>query len=156
MADNCEHVLAAAPFIGGLRRPVPRDGTLDQPRAAHTAGRRAPPCPAARAAEPAAPKTQKRRPAGPLSSCSRARTSSRSGFERSDGSAAPVAEICRRVDGLPLAIELAAARCGLLSPAEIAERLDTRSVRQVRTRDAPARQQTLRATIDWSQAAHRG
>ena len=59
-----------------------------------------------------------------------------------------VAEICRRVDGLPLAIELAAARCGLLSPAEIAAHLDT----AVGTgpRDAPARQQTLHATIDWS------
>ena len=41
-----------------------------------------------------------------------------------DAGAAAVAEICRRVDGLPLAIELAAARCDLLSAAEIAERLD--------------------------------
>jgi tetratricopeptide (TPR) repeat protein len=64
---------------------------------------------------------------------------------------AAVAEICRRVDGLPLAIELAAARCGLLSPVEIAQRLDTAlGVAGAGARDAPARQQTLRATIDWS------
>ena len=44
-------------------------------------------------------------------------------FDLDDANAAAVAEICRRVDGLPLAIELAAARCGLLSPGEIAERL---------------------------------
>jgi predicted ATPase len=69
-----------------------------------------------------------------------------------DAANAPaVAEICRRVDGLPLAIELAAARCGLLSPEEIAERLDdTLGALGSGARDAPARQQTLRATIDWS------
>jgi predicted ATPase len=62
-----------------------------------------------------------------------------------------VADICRRLDGLPLAIELAAARCGLLSPREIAERLDASLAGlAVGPRDAPARQQTLRATIDWS------
>jgi predicted ATPase/DNA-binding SARP family transcriptional activator len=72
-------------------------------------------------------------------------------FELSDGNAPAVAEICRRVDGLPLAIELAAARCGLLSPTEIAERLDTAlGGLGAGARDAPARQQTLRATIDWS------
>jgi predicted ATPase len=62
-----------------------------------------------------------------------------------------IAEICRRLDCLPLAIELAAARCGLLSPGEIAVRLDTaRGALGVGARDAPARQRTLRATIDWS------
>ena len=72
-------------------------------------------------------------------------------FDLSDANADAVAEICRRVDGLPLAIELAAARCGLLSPAEIAERLDTAlGALGAGARDAPARQQTLRATIDWS------
>jgi hypothetical protein len=62
-----------------------------------------------------------------------------------------IAEICRRVDGLPLAIELAAARCGLLSPAEIAARLQgALDGLGAGPRDAPARQKTLRATIDWS------
>jgi hypothetical protein len=72
-------------------------------------------------------------------------------FDLSDGNAAAVAEICRRVDGLPLAIELAAARCALLSPAEIAERLDTAlGAPGAAARDAPARHHTLRATVDWS------
>jgi hypothetical protein len=72
-------------------------------------------------------------------------------FELSDSNASAVARICRRLDGLPLAIELAAARCGLLSAAEIAGRLDTTfGALGVGARDAPARQQTLWATIDWS------
>jgi predicted ATPase len=79
--------------------------------------------------------------------CERARAQD-PGFELSEGNAAAVGEICRRVDGLPLAIELAAARCGLLSPGEIAERLD--GALGAGARDAPARHQTLRATIDWS------
>ena len=69
------------------------------------------------------------------------------------GNSAAVAQLCRRVDGLPLAIELAAARCGLLSPAEIAARLDEAlAAPGAGARDAAARQQTLRATIDWSHA----
>jgi hypothetical protein len=72
-------------------------------------------------------------------------------FDLDDANAPAVAEICRRLDGLPLAIELAAARCGLLSVAEIAERVDTAlGALGTGPRDAPARQQTLRATVDWS------
>jgi predicted ATPase/class 3 adenylate cyclase len=72
-------------------------------------------------------------------------------FRLSTDNAAAVAEICGRVDGLPLAIELAAARCGLLSPGEIADRLhDALGSLGAGPRDAPARQRTLRATIDWS------
>ena len=62
-----------------------------------------------------------------------------------------VREICRRLDGLPLAIELAAARTRLLAPDRLLERLD-RSLALLSggQRDAPERQQTLRATIEWS------
>lgn len=62
-----------------------------------------------------------------------------------------VREICRRVDGLPLAIELAAARVALLEPHELLTRLDSRlSLLASRSPDAPTRQRTLRATIAWS------
>jgi predicted ATPase len=62
-----------------------------------------------------------------------------------------VAEICRRLDGLPLAVELAAARTRLLSPEQLLERLE-RALPLLTggRRDAPERQRTLRATIEWS------
>jgi predicted ATPase/class 3 adenylate cyclase len=62
-----------------------------------------------------------------------------------------VAEICRRLDGLPLALELAASRVKVLDPPLLLERLDQRlPVLTGGGRDVPERQQTLRATIDWS------
>jgi predicted ATPase/class 3 adenylate cyclase len=74
----------------------------------------------------------------------------RPGFGLSADSAAAVAEICRRLDGLPLAIELAAARVRVLSPGELLGRLGRRLALQGAARDLPERQRTLRATIDWS------
>jgi predicted ATPase len=75
----------------------------------------------------------------------------KSDFVLSDANATAVVEICRRVDGLPLAIELAAARIRLLSPAEIVERLEHRlTLLSGAGRDVPARQQSIRATIEWS------
>ncbi|MEU8725210.1 AfsR/SARP family transcriptional regulator [Streptomyces antimycoticus] len=65
--------------------------------------------------------------------------------------AAAVAEICRRLDGLPLAIELAAARLRLLTPRQIADRLDDRfRLLTSGSRTALPRQQTLRAVVEWS------
>jgi len=61
-----------------------------------------------------------------------------------------IAELCRRLDNLPLAVELAAARTSLLSPAQILERLAQRLDLLKGGRDAEARQRTLRATIEWS------
>ena len=62
-----------------------------------------------------------------------------------------VAQICRRVDGLPLAIELAASRTKVLPPTKLLERIEHRlPLLAGKRRDVPARQQTLRATIDWS------
>jgi predicted ATPase/class 3 adenylate cyclase len=153
VADNFEHVLAAAPFIGRLLDACPALTVLATSR------------------EPLGLHAEERYPVSPLALpgpatpqdadalvgvdavalfCARARARDPA-FELDDANAPGVAEICRRVDGLPLAIELAAARCGLLSPDEIAERLDDRlGGLGAGARDAPARQHTLRAAIDWS------
>ena len=72
-------------------------------------------------------------------------------FALDDDNAQPVAHICLRLDGMPLAIELAAARAGSLSPMQIAERLgDSLAVLTAGSRAALDRQQTLRATLNWS------
>ena len=72
-------------------------------------------------------------------------------FRMTDDNASAVVEICHRLDGLPLAIELAAARVRLLSPEAMLVRLERRLLLLVGgARDLPARQQTLRATIAWS------
>ncbi|MCG8918940.1 LuxR C-terminal-related transcriptional regulator [Actinokineospora sp. PR83] len=71
------------------------------------------------------------------------------GFALTAGNAADVARLCTRLDGLPLAIELAAARARSLAPRQILDRLDHRLLTST-TRGVPDRQQTLRATIAWS------
>lgn len=75
--------------------------------------------------------------------------SSQTGFELTDDNAAAVSGICRRLGGIPLALELAAARVHLMSPIEILERLD-RVMTATGARDLPARQRTMRSAIDWS------
>jgi DNA-binding SARP family transcriptional activator len=73
------------------------------------------------------------------------------GFALDAASAPAVAELCRRLDGLPLAIELAAARVRFLPPAEIVARLGDRfGLLAGGSRTVAARQRTLRATVDWS------
>ncbi|MFC5747027.1 AfsR/SARP family transcriptional regulator [Actinomadura rugatobispora] len=73
------------------------------------------------------------------------------GFALAAANAAAVAAICRRLDGLPLALELAATRVRALGARELAARLDDRfRLLDGGARDAPGRQRTLRAVIDWS------
>ncbi len=74
------------------------------------------------------------------------------GFALTNDNRAAVAEICRRLDGLPLAIELAAARVNLISPRALLARLDASLELPAVRPGRPARQQTLRATIAWSYA----
>jgi predicted ATPase/DNA-binding winged helix-turn-helix (wHTH) protein len=75
----------------------------------------------------------------------------RTGYELHDDDAPNVVEICRRLDGIPLAIELAATRLSALSPPRLLEMLDDRfKVLACGSRKAPLRQQTLHATLDWS------
>lgn len=72
-------------------------------------------------------------------------------FVASDANMSPVSEICRRLDGIPLAIELAAARVRVLSPEQIASRLDDAFRLLTRgSRSALPRHRTLRATMEWS------
>lgn len=74
-----------------------------------------------------------------------------SGFELTDDNTVTITRICRRVDGLPLPIELAAARLRVMSPEQILARLTDRFALLTRgSRGAPSRQQTLRTCIDWS------
>ena len=75
----------------------------------------------------------------------------RPGFDLTPHNAPHIARLCRALDGMPLAIELAAARASILSPEEIVSRLDRRfSLLTEGARVAPTRQRTLRGAIDWS------
>jgi predicted ATPase/class 3 adenylate cyclase len=78
-------------------------------------------------------------------------TAAHSKFSLKDQNASAIAQICHRLDGIPLALELAAARVGIFSPEEIAARLGDRfKLLTGGSRTALPRQQTLRALIDWS------
>ena len=77
--------------------------------------------------------------------------SARPDFGLTETNAAPIAGICRRLDGLPLAIELAAARVKVFPPRELLHLLESRSpILAAGPSDAPRRQQTLRDTVQWS------
>ena len=82
--------------------------------------------------------------------CERARAADAE-FDLTPDTGPAVGRVCRRLDGIPLALELAAARVRVLSPEQIADRLDDRfRFLSAGPRTATARQQTLRATMDWS------
>ena len=84
------------------------------------------------------------------SSCSWTGRRTHYGFGLTDANAEAVAELCRRLDGMPLAIELAVARLRLMSPEQLLERLGTLLDLESGLTGVPARQHTLRATLDWS------
>ena len=150
--DNFEHLLAAASLVAELLNAGPRLKLLVTSRAAldlHREQRYAvEPLELPDSAKPAAVN------AAAATALFIARATARDpGFRLTPSSAAAIALVCERVDALPLAIELAAARTGVLSPEEIAERLEgVLSGLGSGPRDAPKRQQTMRATLDWSHA----
>ncbi|MGQ0572690.1 MAG: BTAD domain-containing putative transcriptional regulator [Pseudonocardia sp.] len=137
--DNCEHVLdAAAELVDALVRGCPKVTVLATSREPlGVAGERVlpvEPLPAADAAELFGDRAAARRP----------------GFDVAADGADAVAQICDRLDGLPLAIELAAARMRVMSAAEALHRLEAGRFVGTPARGAPARHQSLSAAIDWS------
>lgn len=153
--DNFEHVLDAAPMIGDLlatasflkilitsREPLHLHGEHEFPVAPLALpGRDHPPPFAALAEIPAVALFLYRASAADPA------------FTLTEANAASIAEICRRLDGLPLALELAAARTKLFSPDALLRRLQRRlQILGGHARDVPPKHQTLRAAIDWSYA----
>ena len=154
VVDNCEHVLeAAAEMIDTLLRRAPALCILATSRAPlRVAGELVFRVPSLQMANP-------ERVVGPreLLEYEAVRLfveragAAAPGFLLDEDNAADVARICFRLDGLPLALELAAARLGALGPAAIAERLDDRfRVLRTTSQRAPTRQRTLLAALDWS------
>lgn len=142
LLDNCEHVIgAAAALADQLLTHCPQLTILATSR------------------EPLGVPGEFVRPVDPLPDPMALRllaergAAARPGFrtDADEETAAACAEICRRLDGLPLAIELAAARLRMLTPRQIADRLDDRfRLLSNGSRTVLPRQQTLRAVVDWS------
>lgn len=149
--DNMEHVLAATPLIADLHAGCPHLTILVTSRAVlRVRGERVYEVP------PLALPDANANPAALLDSAAVALFVRRAqeafpGFALTESNAAAVAAICHRLDRLPLALELAAARLTLLSPAGLRSRLD-RALPLLTGggRDRPERQQTLRAALAWS------
>ncbi len=152
LLDNFEHLLEAAIFVSGLLQEAPRLKVLATSRAPlRLSGERLFPVP---------PLAVPDSTALPMVAASGddavglfiARAHAvHPDLHITHDSQRTVAEICLRLDGLPLAIELAAARCNVLSPQAILRRLPASLKLLTRgVHDAPARQQTLAATIQWS------
>jgi predicted ATPase len=153
LLDNFEHLIQAAPLVADLLAMAPNLKVLVTSRAAlHVYGEREFPVPAL-----GVPDAQAKTSLDALSQfpavalfVQRA-VAAKPDFELSQQNASAIIEICARLDGLPLAIELAAARVKVLSPSAMRTRLASRL--QLLTggaRDLPQRQQTLRAAFDWS------
>jgi predicted ATPase/DNA-binding SARP family transcriptional activator len=148
--DNFEHLLAAAPLVSDLLAGCPGLRVLATSREAlklqaeHRYALAPLPVP-----EDGAPEAVAQAAASALF-MERAQSRDRA-FELTAANAGAVANMCRRLDGLPLAVELAAARMGVLGPEELDARLaQALDALGSGPRDAPARQRTLRATLEWS------
>ncbi|HYV01445.1 MAG TPA: adenylate/guanylate cyclase domain-containing protein [Actinomycetota bacterium] len=151
--DNFEQVLDAAPDVGDILAASPGVNVLATSREAlHLHGEREYPIPPLELPDPAhlPPFEALSQYEAVVLFVERARAV-RPDFSVTNENAPAVAEICARLDGLPLAIELAAARVKLLPPEAILKRLEHRlALLAGGARDLPARQQTLRGAIVWS------
>jgi len=150
--DNFEHLLAAAPLLADLLRECPRLALLVTSRTPLRlrAERRFRIVPLATPALHRASFDEVTASPAVRLFVERAKTVAPE-FALESSNAAAVAEVCRRLDGMPLAIELAAARAGLLQPAALLQRLERRLPLLTRgAADLPERQQTLRHTLAWS------
>ncbi|MEI6669522.1 MAG: protein kinase [Acidobacteriota bacterium] len=151
--DNCEHLLAAAPHVADLLLAAPRLSLLVTSRARLQVSVEVEvPVPPLGLPEHAS-ETDVHAFAGSEAValfCERA-AAVKPGFSLNETNAKTVVEICARLDGLPLAIELAAARVRHLAPSALLSRLSHRlALLTGGPRDLPARQQTLRDAIGWS------
>ena len=151
--DNFEQVVPAAPRLSELLAACPRLTVLATSRAVlHIRGEREFPVSPLALPDLKHASTSETLAQNPSVALFRERAqAARPDFQITDANALTIAEICVQLEGLPLAIELAAARVKLLSPKALLERLEHRlSVLTSGTQDTPARQQTLHATIEWS------
>ncbi|WP_106400802.1 AfsR/SARP family transcriptional regulator [Actinocorallia populi] len=152
--DNCEHVIApAAELVHRLLAAAPELRILATSRETLGVGGEAvwavPPLEPPYAATETGPATLQRFSAVRLFTARAAAAAP--GFALTADNARAVASICRRLDGIPLALELAANRVRALGAHELAARLDDRfRLLSAGRRDVPRRQRTLRAVIDWS------
>jgi predicted ATPase/class 3 adenylate cyclase len=151
--DNFEQVIAAAPSLNELLSACPMLAVLASSRSTlHVSGEQEYPVPPLGLPDPAnlPPLTQLSQYEAVALFIERARAV-KPAFEVTNENAPAVAEICVRLDGLPLAIELAAARIRILTPQAMLGRLGDRlGLLAGGSRDLPERQQTLRGAIAWS------
>jgi predicted ATPase/class 3 adenylate cyclase/DNA-binding CsgD family transcriptional regulator/Tfp pilus assembly protein PilF len=151
--DNFEQVVSAAPSVAALLAAAPGLKALVTSRAAlRLYGEREYPVPPlALPDRRAAPSATHLAQYESITLFVDRAQDARPDFALSDQNAGDVAEICQRLDGLPLAIELAAARIRALTPAAMLQRMERRlPLLTGGARDLPARQRTLRDTIAWS------
>lgn len=151
LLDNCEHLVeSVALFTKSLLSAVPAAHLLlTSQEALDIPGEVVHPVPPLALPELTDPRTVARSSAVELF-VQRA-AAAVPGFALDADNAAAVSTVCRRLDGIPLALELVASRLRTLSPQELAARLDDRFARpDVRVRGLPDRQQTLRGMLDWS------
>ena len=151
--DNFEQVVEAAPLVAGLLVSCPALKVLVTSRMRlRVSGEREMPVPPLGLPEPGDETAISRLAEASAVRLFVARAEAvRPGFSLSSENAAAVAAICRRLDGLPLAIELASARCKVLPPAAMLDRLEQRlPLLTGGGRDQPQRQQTMRDAIAWS------